>query len=97
MPISREDVEKVAYLARLELSEAEKTALQQQLEGILGHIAVLQELETDQIAPTSQIVMLRNVLRADVVAPSLSPDQVLANAPDRQDDYFRVRAILEDQ
>jgi len=97
MPISREDVEKVAYLARLELSEAEKTALQQQLEGILGHIAVLQELETDQIAPTSQIVMLRNVLRTDVVAPSLSPDQVLANAPDRQDDYFRVRAILEDQ
>ncbi len=97
MPISREDVEKVAYLARLELSEAEKTALQQQLEGILGHIAVLQELETDQIAPTSQIVMLRNVLRADVVSPSLSPDQVLANAPDRQDDYFRVRAILEDQ
>ncbi len=97
MRISKEDVDKVAYLARLELTGDEKEMLRQQLEGILDHIAVLQELDTDQIAPMAQVGALHNVTRPDVVCPSLSPKEVLANAPDQQDDLFRVRAVLEDQ
>jgi aspartyl-tRNA(Asn)/glutamyl-tRNA(Gln) amidotransferase subunit C len=97
MLISREDVDKVAYLARLELGDEEKEQLRQQLAAVLDHIAVLQELETDHIAPTSRVVALQNVMRSDVVGPSLSVEQVLANAPDRQDDLFRLHAVLEDE
>jgi aspartyl-tRNA(Asn)/glutamyl-tRNA(Gln) amidotransferase subunit C len=97
MLISREDVDKVAYLARLELADEEKEQLRQQLAKILEHIAVLQELETDHIAPTSRVVTLQNVTRADVVTPSMPVADVLANAPDQQEDLFRLRAVLEDQ
>src|SRR5690348_11898630 len=97
MLISRDDVERVAYLARLGLTEEEKDQLQQQLAAILDSIAVLQELETDHIAPTSRVVALQNVTRSDAVCPSLPTEDVLANAPDRQEGYFRVHAVLEDQ
>ena len=96
MQISREDVEKVAYLARLQVSDEEVSRLQQQLAAILDHIAVLRELETDHIAPTSRVAPLHNIVRADSVRPSLSPEAVLANAPEQQEGYFRVRAVLED-
>jgi aspartyl-tRNA(Asn)/glutamyl-tRNA(Gln) amidotransferase subunit C len=93
--ITRDDVRKVAALARLELSDAEVARMAVDLGGILDHIAVLAELDTNHINPTSQVLDLHNVLRGDVVQPSLPVEAVLANAPDREDQWFRVRAVLE--
>ncbi|CAN5475771.1 Asp-tRNA(Asn)/Glu-tRNA(Gln) amidotransferase subunit GatC [soil metagenome] len=72
--LSRRDVEHVAHLARLGLSEAEVTLLEGQLNHILDQYAVLAELDTDAIAPTAQVIELESVLRADVVRPSLTVD-----------------------
>ncbi len=93
--ITRDDVRKVAALARLELSETEVERMTRELGGILDHIAALSELKTDHISPTSQVLDLSNVLRDDVVVPSLPVEAVLANAPDRDEQSFRVRAVLE--
>jgi aspartyl-tRNA(Asn)/glutamyl-tRNA(Gln) amidotransferase subunit C len=93
--ISRADVEKVALLARLELDNDELNRMTADLGGILDHIATLSELPTDHVSPTSQVLDLRNVLRDDCVRPSLPIEAVLANAPDRDGDSFRVRAVLE--
>jgi aspartyl-tRNA(Asn)/glutamyl-tRNA(Gln) amidotransferase subunit C len=93
--ISRTIVENVAALAHLELSEAELDRMTAELGAILDHIAVLSTVQTDHIAPTAQVLDLRNVMRDDVVTPCLPTEAVLANAPDREDDSFRVRAVLE--
>jgi aspartyl-tRNA(Asn)/glutamyl-tRNA(Gln) amidotransferase subunit C len=93
--ITRKDVEKVALLARLELQDGELDRMTADLSKILDHIAALSELPTDHISPTSQVLDLRNVLRDDEVRPSLPVEAVLANAPDREDGSFRVRAVLE--
>jgi len=93
--IARSDVQKVAALARLELSEDQLERMTTELGAILEHIATLSELRTDHIGPTSQVLDLHNVLREDSERPSLPVEAVLANAPDREEDYFRVRAILE--
>jgi len=95
MPITRADVEKTAQLARLELGEVEKERMVAQLSRILDVIARIAEVDTSAIPPTAQVVALHNVTRPDVVRPSLSPDEVLANAPDREGDFFKVRAVLE--
>lgn len=94
MSLSIEDVEHVAALARLGLSDAEKERLREQLSSILGHIAALDELDTASIPPTAQVVALTNVMRADEVRPSLPPEAVLANAPRRADGFFEVHAVL---
>lgn len=94
MQLSREEVEHVAALARLGLSEAEITRMQDQLSSILGHIAALDELDTAAIPPTAQVVNLSNVMRPDVVAPSLPREAVLANAPRQTDGFFEVHAVL---
>jgi aspartyl-tRNA(Asn)/glutamyl-tRNA(Gln) amidotransferase subunit C len=93
--ITRADVEKVAMLARLELSDAELDRMTADLGAILDHIQVLTELPLQDVGPTSQVLDLQNVMREDVVQPSLPVEAVLANAPDREDGYFRVRAVLE--
>jgi aspartyl-tRNA(Asn)/glutamyl-tRNA(Gln) amidotransferase subunit C len=93
--ITRGDVEKVAMLARLELSDAELDRMTADLGAILDHIQVLAELPLQDVGPTSQVLDLQNVLRDDVVRPSLPVEAVLANAPDREDGNFRVRAVLD--
>jgi aspartyl-tRNA(Asn)/glutamyl-tRNA(Gln) amidotransferase subunit C len=93
--ISREEVEHVAFLARLGLSEDEKASLQEQLSAILEHMRTINELDTAEIPPTAQVIPLRNVMRADQTRPSLPVETVLANAPDREDDFFRVPPVLE--
>lgn len=95
MGITREEVEHVAFLARLGLSEEEKATLREQLSSILEHMRSLNELDTSQIPPTAQVIPLRNVMRADEPRPSLPTDQVLANAPDREGDFFRVPPVLD--
>lgn len=93
--ITRQNVEDVAALARLQLSDAEKDRMTAELGAILEHIEVLNEVNTDHIAPTAQVFSLRNAVRPDVARPSLPMEAVLANAPDREDASFRVRAVLE--
>jgi len=94
--ISREDVEHVARLARLALSEAESERMREQLNGILAYIDTLRALDTAGVEPTSHAVPLVNVMRDDATRPCLSQDAALANAPDRSDDFFRVPRIIED-
>ena len=92
--ITRDDVKSVAALARLELDDAQLDRMTAELGGILEHIAKLTELGTEDISPTSQILDLRNVLREDTMRPSLPTEAILANAPDREENCFRVRAVL---
>ena len=94
--LSRRDVEHVAHLARLGLTEAEVVELEAQLNHILEQFAVLNELDTDAIAPTARVIELENVLRDDVVRPGLEREQALANAPERTDGHFVVPAVLGD-
>ena len=92
--LTRADVEHVAYLARLGLSEEELARLEGQLNHILDQYATLAELDTDAIPPTAQTIELENILREDVARPSMPPEDVLANAPERDGDFFVVPAIL---
>jgi aspartyl-tRNA(Asn)/glutamyl-tRNA(Gln) amidotransferase subunit C len=92
--LSRADVEHVAYLARLGLTDEELTRLEGQLNHILEQYAKLAELDTEHIPPTAQTIELENILRDDVVKPSLPPEEVLANAPRREGEFFVVPAII---
>ena len=94
--ISRQDVEHVARLARLELSDAELERMREQLNAILGYIDKLRELDVTNVEPTSHAVPLVNVMREDEVVPCLPQDQMLANAPDRVGELFRVPRIIEE-
>ena len=93
--LTRADVEHVAHLARLGLSGDELARLQGQLNHILDQYAILATLDTEAIPPTAQTIELQNILRDDVAQPSLSPDQALANAPERSGGHFVVPAILD--
>jgi len=92
--LSRSDVEHVAYLARLGTSPEEISRLEGQLNHILEQYAKLTELDTEHIPPTAQTIELENILRDDVARPSLPVEDVLRNAPERDDDQFVVPAIL---
>jgi aspartyl-tRNA(Asn)/glutamyl-tRNA(Gln) amidotransferase subunit C len=92
--LSRADVEHVAHLARLGLTADELALLEGQLNHILDQYAKLAELNTDDIPPTAQTIELENILRDDVVTPSLPVEAVLANASDAVDGYIVVPAIL---
>lgn len=94
MRLSREEVMHVASLARLGLTEDEITRMQDSLSSILEHIAALNRLDTGAIPPTAQVVALSNVMRDDVVIPSLPRDAVLMNAPRQEDGFFAVQAVL---
>lgn len=95
MLLTREQVEHVADLAKLGLSDEEIELYRKQLSAILEYAAVLQQLDTDAIPPTATVLPLRNVMRADEPVASLSHEDALANAPAVADGYFQVRAILE--
>ena len=92
--LTRADVEHVAYLARLGLTEEELARLEGQLNHILDQYATLAELDTDSIPPTAQTIELENILREDQVTPSLDADEILALAPERAGAYFVVPPIL---
>ena len=94
--ISRKDVEHVARLSRLALGDAEIETMREQLAVILAHIDTLRALDTEQVEPTSHAVPMENVMREDEPRPSLPQEAMLANAPDRSTDFFRVPRIIED-
>jgi aspartyl-tRNA(Asn)/glutamyl-tRNA(Gln) amidotransferase subunit C len=89
------DIEHVARLARLELTDEERERLREQLGAILEHAAKVGEVATADVEPTAYAIPRSNVLRPDQPKPSLSVEDVLANAPEREDDRFRVPRIVE--
>jgi aspartyl-tRNA(Asn)/glutamyl-tRNA(Gln) amidotransferase subunit C len=94
--ISRADVEHVARLARLGLTDAEIDRMQGQLSRILEAIAVLADVDTSSVGPTAQVLPLENVMRDDVAREPMSRDAALANAPLREGDHLRVAVVLEE-
>jgi aspartyl-tRNA(Asn)/glutamyl-tRNA(Gln) amidotransferase subunit C len=94
--IARKEVEHVARLARLELTEEEKGQMTAQLDAILGYFDKLNELDTSAVEPTTTVIPMVSVMRQDEALPSLSREEALANAPDREDVFFRVPRIIED-
>jgi len=92
--LSRKDVEHVAHLARLGLTEDELARLEGQLNHILDQYTVLAQLDTEHIPPTAQTIEVENILREDAVRPGLPRDEILAAAPERQRDYYIVPPIL---
>ncbi|MGE5140116.1 MAG: Asp-tRNA(Asn)/Glu-tRNA(Gln) amidotransferase subunit GatC [Rudaea sp.] len=96
--LTREQAAHVAELAKILLSDEELERMARQLSDILRYAARLDELDTSAIAPTASVIPNTNVMRPDVVTPSLTREQVLANAPDTdpQRQFIRVRAILEE-
>ena len=95
MKLSREEVLHIARLARLGLTKKELEKFRGQLSHILENFEVLQQVDTSSTPPTAQSISLQNVVRDDEIAASLPPSQILANAPRKEEDYFRVRAVLE--
>ena len=93
--LSRAEVEHIAELAKLSLTDEEKEKFGEQLSAILEHAEVLQRLDTGAIPPTATVLPLQNVMAADKVRPSFSREDVLANAPQAENGCFKVRAILE--
>ncbi len=98
MSLTRAQVSHIAELAKLELTETEIERMTQQLSAILEYAERLNALDTDSIAPTASVLPNQNVMRADVVIPSLTREQVLQNAPDTDAprEFLRVRAILDE-
>ena len=94
MAIDREQVQKIAYLARLHLSEAEADLMTTQLGNIVGFIDTLSELNTDGVEPLVHAIELQNVFAEDIVRPSLDRKDVLSNAPQADEECFRVPAVL---
>lgn len=94
--IGKEDVAHVARLARLALTEAELETMREQLNAILAHIDALKAVDTSGVEPTSHAVPQFNVMREDEPRPSFPPEAMLANAPDRAGEFFRVPRIIED-
>ena len=94
--IDMAEVEHVARLTRLELSPEERERMREQLDRILGYIDKLRQLDTAGVEPTSHAVPMVNVFRDDELRPCLSPEEMLANAPDRSGEFFRVPRIIED-
>jgi aspartyl-tRNA(Asn)/glutamyl-tRNA(Gln) amidotransferase subunit C len=93
--LTKKDVEHVAKLACLELSEAEKETYTRQLGAILGYVEKLNSLDVSQVEPTAHVLPLHNVLRHDEVKASMAREEVLANAPDPFKGCFRVPKILD--
>ncbi len=94
--LSREEVLHVARLARLHLTEEELERLRAQLDAILAYVDKLRELDIEGVEPTSHAVPLVDVMRDDSLAPCLPQEAALANAPDRDGEFFRVPRIIED-
>jgi aspartyl-tRNA(Asn)/glutamyl-tRNA(Gln) amidotransferase subunit C len=96
MKLSREEVLHIGALAKLGITDADVEIFREQLSNILENFESLQKLDTTGIAPTAQSLALQNVIMGDEVRPSLSQQDVLANAPQREGDFFKVKIVLED-
>ena len=95
MKLSHEEVQHIAWLARLGLSEAEVEKFSIQLSDILGNFEILKQVDTDKVQPATHSVPLQDVFREDRIAESLPQSKILSNAPSQEEDCFKVQAILE--
>jgi aspartyl-tRNA(Asn)/glutamyl-tRNA(Gln) amidotransferase subunit C len=95
LSITPEEVRHIARLARVGLVDDEISLFQVQLSKILDYFQSLQDVDTDNVPPTAHTLAMHNVMRDDEPRPSFDKEDILANAPQREDDLFRVRAILE--
>lgn len=93
--ITKKDVEYVAKLARLKLSEKEKEKFTKQLDQILKYVDKLNELDTEKVKPTSHVLPLKNVFREDKVGKSLEVEKVLENAPEKAKGFFKVPKVID--
>ena len=93
--LTRDQVQHIADLARLSLSDEEQALYQEQLSAILEYFERLRELDTEAIPPTATVLPLHNVVRADEPGPSFPREGILGNAPDAEDGCFKVPAVLE--
>ena len=89
------EIDHVALLARLKLSDSEKNLFSRQLDSIITYIDKLNELDTTNVTPTAHLLPIKNVFREDELKDSLERDKALQNAPDRSDGFFRVPRIIE--
>lgn len=96
MKITLADVEHVAELARVGLSAEERERMREQLSAILAYVDQLNRLDTSRVPPSAQVVPLENVTRPDVARPALPVPEVLANAPARVEQFFRVPPVFEE-
>ncbi len=96
MKLTREEVLHIARLARVGVTEEDLDRLSEQLSNILENFEILNGVDTTNVPPTAQSIALQNVMRPDGIDPSLPSEDVLANAPRREGDFFRVNAVLED-
>lgn len=95
MSLTSDEIDHIASLARLKLTDDEKARYRQQLSAVLDYIAKLGEVDTTPIPPTATVLPLRTVLRPDRATPSLSVPDLLRNAPEAEDDMFRVPPVLD--
>ena len=95
MKITRKDVDHIALLARLALTEEEKELYQESLTSILEYAEMVNDLDLEGVEPTAHAVAQQNVMRADEVNSSLPVDKALANAPESQDDQFVIQAVFD--
>jgi aspartyl-tRNA(Asn)/glutamyl-tRNA(Gln) amidotransferase subunit C len=94
--LTLEDVEKIAHLARLELTVAEKLQYREQLSAVLDYATMLNEVDIENVPPSAHAVEQKNVMRNDVVEPSLPIDEVLFNAPQQAENQFLIQAVLDE-
>lgn len=95
MQLTIQEVEHIAELAKLDLTDQEKEQYREQLSSILEYAAMLQNIDTEGIPPTASVLPERSVLREDIVLNPLSPETVLKNAPQQQDQQFKVPIVME--
>lgn len=95
MPLSLQEVEHIAKLARLELTDEQKARYRGQLEAILEHVAKLQELDTKEVPPTTSVSVGQMPLRADEPRPGLSTGELLKNAPQQAEAQFQIPPVFE--
>ncbi|MBU4128915.1 Asp-tRNA(Asn)/Glu-tRNA(Gln) amidotransferase subunit GatC [bacterium] len=93
--ITKQDVEYVAKLARLKLSEKEKEKFAKQLDQILKYVDKLNESDTEKVKPTSHVLPLKNIFREDKVGKSLKVEKVLENAPEKTRGFFKVPKVID--
>lgn len=96
MHLTLDEVRHVAELAKLRLTDAEIAQYAEQLSAILDYAQILQAVDTSNVPPTPYVLPLENVMREDEAAPGLTNEAALANAPDHEDGFFRVRAVFDE-
>lgn len=94
MPVSKEEVKKIAELARLEFSESEIEKYTVEMNNILGYVEKLNELDTSKVEPLSHPIENTNVFRDDKIIPSTERDEALKNAPDKTSEHFKVPKVI---